>query len=211
MFQLFSSVTWDYCSFLSPFSPQWSVIYWDPLCSILFLISLYADFMTILIFSYRMTAFNQSFWSSQLNSQLTSRRFHLGVPQTPLVSTPPHWTLVFPTFLTSANSIPIQSGSQFIFYTIPYFIPHQTDHEVHPALSSLYLMIPSLPICSLKRGSIIPVDLEYCLSLIKSLQQFLRAFRNHGWLTTCQLAPTSVSSFNSMQPTTPNSSHSLIP
>lgn len=50
--------------------------------------------MTILIFSYRMTAFNQSFWSSQLNSQLTSRRFHLGVPQTPLVSTPPHWTLV---------------------------------------------------------------------------------------------------------------------
>lgn len=152
------------------------------------------------MFSCTMTVFNQSFWSSQLNSQWPSRCFHLRVPQTGGWGSSPNTSGLNPsilnihllaTFLTSANSNPTQSGSQFIFYTIP-LLYHISNLPWSPFSSILLISFDPLSFHLIPQDSsfilsIITVDLEYYLSLIKTLQHFLRAFRNHwcydSWLT----------------------------
>lgn len=194
MFQLFllSLVLEIITPFFHLFSPQWSLNHWNPLCSILFLVSLYADSMTIITFSCRITALNQSFWSSQLNSQWPSRCFHLGVPQIPLVSTPPHWTLVcfppslyLPTASPSNQDLSSSFTPSLILSQIKLTMKSIQLYVLNIFWSPLFPSGPSRPFLYL---SIITVDLEYCLSLIKTLQQFLRAFRNHwcydDWLIT---------------------------
>ena len=121
VFQSCLSGSWDYYSLLSSFSffSQLSLNHWDPPCSLLTLCRICNRSCVPL----RMMTFKLIVLIATSQDR-TSKCFHLGISQ--ILLHPYMWDIsssALHTPFLSANSITIQSGTQFnSIYTFPHFI-----------------------------------------------------------------------------------------
>lgn len=140
-------------------------------------------------------------------SQVSTRCFHLGVPQTPVVSNYLHWTshLLFPPHSNLSTVSP--SNQELNSSFVPSLILSRLlSWSLFNTIFLIYfdLLSPSFfPMTPLFRHY--HFDLEYFFSKIKTLKQFLYAFKNHhvtmvGLQPSHKLDPTCIYSFSSRWP-----------